>query len=946
MKFKFRLPKIRNPFANPVDLKKIQRRLFSSGQKKKLNWRTVGKYALWGLGILILIVIILFAWFAKDLPTPGKIRTLSANGSTQLFDRNMKPLYTISGDQRRILVDSSQIPDVARQATIALEDRTFYTNRGISLRGIIRSIFVDVISRQKTQGASTITQQYVRLAILQDTKKSFVRKIKEVILSVEVDALFSKDQILTMYLNEVPYGGNNYGIEAASRAFFSKSAKDLTLPEAATLASVVQAPTTLSPYGPNTDKLLTRRNYDLSTMQTLGFITADQAKQAQAVPLTVSPRHDSIVAPHFVQFVKDWLVSYFTAQLGDAQSAEQKVELGGMKVVTTLDVDKQQAAQDIISKSADTTLKRAGASNAGLVTIDPKRGEIIAMVGSVDYFQPTFGAYNMATAQRQPGSSFKPIVYATAFKDKYSPATTLFDVKTDFGNYTPVNFDGRYHGALTIRQALGNSYNIPAVKTLAYVGLDKALKTATDLGITTLTDKANYGLSLVLGAGDVELVQMAEAYGTFANAGVLMPTTPVLKITDSADKTIYDHTDPKDGQQVLPPEVAYQISNILSDTNAKQPTFAHVMGTLTLKDRPVAVKTGTTSSFRDAWTIGYTPQYVTAVWAGNNDNSPMNQATGAIAASPMWHDFMVSLHQGVPVEQFQPPATIKNVTIDRFSNKLPGPGSDPISDIFAPWQIPTDHDDVHTQVRVCKENGLLADSSVPDALAELRTYVALHSEEPNNPNWEGPVEDWAKANGFWNPPPTQKCQAGSVQPTVHITAPTDGQTVNGSFTISATASAASGVKQVEFLIDNASIGVDTNDPYSTTYDTSLLANGTHQLTAVVTSNSNSTATDQVSFTVNKDTTPPGEITGLNHVFGPTSGVVTFNWINPTDSDFKLVRLRIYTSPGNVLTQTFDINSPGVSITLTGIPGTWNFVFKTVDTSNNESAGVSQILHVP
>lgn len=943
---KIKLPKFgfkfRNPFSKGLNLTKLRSRLFSFKTKKsrRFTWKSALKICLWGLGAFVLLIVFLFAWFAKDLPTPGKIRGLETAGSTRLYDRNMKPLYTISGEKKRILVDSKDIPENVKQATIALEDHQFYSHIGINTRGMARALLFG----GSRGGGSTITQQLARNTLL-SSQHSVTRKIKEAILAVEIEMLYSKDQILTMYLNEIPYGGNNYGIEAASRAFFSKSAKDLTLAEATTLASLPQQPSTLSPYGTHVDKLITRRNFALDQMFELGFATKDQTEAAKKEVPKFSAKHDSITAPHFVLFVKDWLVTYFTSELKDRQLAEQRVEEGGLSVVTTLDLDKQLIAEDVVSKAKDTTLKRAGASNAGLVSIDPKRGEILAMVGSVDYFQEQFGAYNIATAQRQPGSSFKPIVYATAFKDKYNPAFNLFDVKTDFGNYTPDNFDGGFRGPITIRRALGNSLNIPAVKTLALVGLDKALKTAHDMGITTLNDKNRYGLALVLGGGEVKLIDMTTAYGVFANKGVLMPTTPVLKITDSKNETIYTHEDPKDGQQVLDPQVAYEISSILSDSEAKKPTFGRTLGVLTLGNRPVTSKTGTTDSYRDAWTLGYTPQFVTGVWAGNNDNTPMNHAGGSVAAAPIWHDYMDRIHKGLPIEPFVRPDGIKDVTVDQLSNKLPSDGSQTITDIFTRWQVPTENDDVHVRVRVCKENGLLADGSIPDNLAELRTFVNVHSEKPDNPNWEGPVQAWAVANGLTNKPPTQKCQQGNVNPTIDITSPADGQEVSGVMDITASASAPSGVKQVDFLIDGTGISSDTTAPYGASYDTAFLSAGNHKITATVTSNSNSTASKDITVKVVKDTTPPGDISNLSHIF-LGGGAIKFSWDDPTDIDLKLIRIYVYTSPGDVLTRTVEVDKGSLTSTLTGLSGKWKFIFKAVDYAGNESPGITEIDTIP
>ncbi len=941
-----KLPSFKNPFRSPIGLTKLHKKLFGGKLRGKSRWRQLGIITLWGFGAFLLITVFLFAWFAKDLPTPNKIRDLVSVGSTRLYDRNMKPLYTISGDKKRILIESSDIPEVAKQAVIALEDKDFYQHIGFDISGIARAIFVDIKRRDLSQGGSTLTQQLAKNTIL-TREKSFVRKIKEVILAIEMEILFSKEEILTMYFNQMPYGGTNYGIEAASRSFFGKSAKDITLDEAATLAALLQRPTSLSPYGPNVDQLIARRNFTLDSMASQGFITKEQAKSAKQVVPKFAAKRESITAPHFVQHVQDWLVDYFEKELGDRQLAEQKVEEGGLSVVTTLDLDKQLVAEDILRRSADTTLKRARASNAGLVSIDHKRGEIVTMVGSVDYFQEQFGNFNVTTAERQPGSSFKPVVYAAAFKEKMHPGYTLFDLETDFGNYRPENYDGRSRGPLTIRQALGNSLNIPAVKALALTGIDKALKTAHDMGITTLKDKDRYGLSLVLGGGEVKLLDLTTAYGVFANGGTLMPTTPVLKITDGRNKEIYNHENPKDGQQVLDPRIAYQITHMLADVEAKRPTFSGVMRSLTLTGRPVASKTGTTNAFRDAWTIGYTPQYVTGVWAGNNDNTSMNNAGGSSAAAPIWDEFMEKIHQGLPVEQFVRPDGIEELEVARYSNLLPTESTtERVRDLVTPWQKPSERDTAFVRVRVCRENGLLADESFPADLTEERTFVNIRSELPTNPQWEAPVRAWAAANGLANTPPTEKCQQNSNQPSVNITAPTNGSAVSGVFTIRAEASAPSGVRSVEFLIDGNPIYLDQSAPYETSYNANLLSSGSHRITAVVTSNNGSTRSTSITVTVSSDTTPPGEVSNFTgSQTGLPAGSVRLTWVNPTDNDFKSVKIQALRN-GTLPAGSVEVAKPGQTTIFAGLtPGIYHFIAKTTDLSGNESSGVTIILTI-
>ncbi|MBI4948481.1 transglycosylase domain-containing protein [Candidatus Berkelbacteria bacterium] len=938
-----RFPRISFPFSNPVRLTKLRNRLFGVKKVRKFTLKKLGKWILIFIGLCIFSIIILFAWFAKDLPTPGKIITLAPTSSTRLFDRNGKPLYTISNEQKRIIVESKDIPDVVRHATIAIEDKNFYNHIGIDAKGLARA----VIFGGNRGGGSTITQQYVKNAVLKDNKRKIVRKVKEAILAIELEIMYSKDEILTMYLNQIGYGGSIYGIEAAAQSYFGKSAKELTVVEAATLAALPQAPTTLSPYGTNTDRLIARRNLAIDNMVDLGYIKKEEADTAKKTKLSVKPKRDSIVAPHFVMYVKEWLIKFFAEQLGDEQLADQKLNQGGFNVTTTIDLDKQKLAEETVKKYADTLLKSTGATNAGLVAIDPRVGEIQAMVGSIDYFNEKFGAFNIATAKRQPGSSFKPIVYAASFKEGYNPATTIFDVKTDFGgNYVPQNYDSKFRGPVTIRQALGNSLNIPAVKVLALTGNETTFKTVEDLGITTLKDKQRYGLSLVLGGGEVMLTEMAQAYGVFATNGKLVPVTPILNIKESGGKEIYKHEPEKLAKQVLAPEIAYQITDILADVNAKRPMFGRLLGNLTLPGRVVAVKTGTTNSIRDAWTIGYTPQLVTAVWAGNNDNTPMNRGGGSVAAAPIWAEYMRKALADVPAERFTKPNGLQTISVDRLSNKLPVEGSEVIKDIFAKWQIPKDKDDFHLTIRVCRENGLIAQDDIPDELTEERTFLNIRSERPTVPAWEVPVQQWLKENNLINPPPKENCQLNSLsQPTVTITSPTSGSTVSGTFTISATASATSGVKSVDFYIDDTAIFSDNNSPYQTTYNASNLSNGSHTIKAVVISKNGSTTTTTVSVISTTDSQAPADVSNLLGIPGPGANKVTLTWDNPSDTDFASVKIYVYIDSTSTLVKTETVLSPTDNTIISGLNSSvaYKFLVKSVDTSLNESGGTFVIL---
>lgn len=526
--------------------------------KKKLNAKKIVLYSVISVLILGLGTI---AWASKDLPTPAKLAKLKAVESTKILDRKGNVLYQ-TGDERRTVINKDQMPENARQAAVAAEDANFYKHGAVDPRGILRAAGADILHLKISQGGSTITQQFVKNALL-TSRRTFTRKLKELIISLEIEQIYSKDEILTMYLNEVPYGGNIYGIQEASKTYFGKEAKDLSLSESATLAAVIRAPTYYSPYGTNTNALFIRKNYVLDRMAELGYITKDQAEKAKAEsPNKEHPdfkkKQESISAPYFVMYIKQQLVD---------QYGEKLVDGGGLRVTTSLDPDKQKAAEDAVQNGVPK-ITRYGATNAALVSLDAKTGEVLAMVGGKDYFDVEHGGnVNVTDAARQPGSSFKPIVYATAFKNpRFSPSFNLFDVTTDFGGYTPHNYDGSTHGAVTMRTALSNSLNIPAVKTLALAGVDNALKTAKDLGITTLNQPERYGLSLVLGGGEVKPIEMAGAFAAFADSGTYHNPTSIIKVEDHTGKVLYNFDAKNNKFKAIDPQIAYEISAILMTT--------------------------------------------------------------------------------------------------------------------------------------------------------------------------------------------------------------------------------------------------------------------------------------------------------------------------------------------------------------------------------------------
>lgn len=655
-----------------------------------------------GIFILIFgIVIILLS--SLNIPDFHSFENIKVVNSTQIYDRTGKILlYDIHQDTKRTDVSFEQMSLNIKNATIAIEDSEFYNHGGIRITSIIRAIFSNLFHIGIGGGGSTITQQLVKNTLLTNSSgfAKYVRKIKEWVLAVKIDNSMPKDKILEAYLNEIPYGGNVYGIEAASKTYFNKDAQDLTLAEAAYLASIPQSPTLLSPYGKNKDKLENRKNLVLSRMLELKFITKEDYDKAKNEVVVFTPQAtQGIKAPHFVFFIKDYLEQKYGSDIVDGS---------GLKVITTLDADLQAKAEQFVKEGALQNEKDWNGKNAGLVAIDPKTGQILTMVGSRDYFDKTIdGNFNITTASRQPGSSFKPFIYATAFNKGFTPDTVLFDLPTEFQTtcdaygkalpghnqkdcYMPSDYDGKYRGPISLRDALAQSINIVAVKLFYLAGLPDSLKTAQNMGISTLGDSGKYGLTLVIGGGEVSLLDMTSAYGVFANDGIKNPYTGILEVQDLTGKILEQYQ--PNPQEVLPKNTALTISDILSDNKARIPTFG-VNSALDIPGKTVAVKTGTTNNNKDAWTIGYTPSIVVGVWAGNNDNTPMKKG-GAAVAGPIWNKFITEALKTLPDKNFEKPnlevdpTQVKpvlrgfwqgneNFFIDKISGKLATPNTPP-----------------------------------------------------------------------------------------------------------------------------------------------------------------------------------------------------------------------------------------------------------------------------
>jgi len=639
----------------------------------KLPKKTIIKY--WKILILLTAFFSIFYYFIlRDLPSPTKLSSSSIPQSTQIFDRNDKLLYTIYGNKNQTFIPLNQIPKSLQKATIAIEDKDFYRHGAIDVRGIIRAAYSTLVHRE-LQGGSTLTQQLVKTSLL-TPERTIIRKFKEVILSFATEIIYPKDRILEMYLNQVPYGGTAYGVEAASLTYFGKHTKELSLSESALIASLPEAPTAFSPYGAHPELAKERQKKVLKKMYELGYISKSELEKAINEPLNYQKISNKIKAPHFVLYVKDLLVKKY---------GEQVVEEGGLKVKTSLDLDVQEYAEASVAAEV-ATLKNYNVGNGAALVTSPATGEILAMVGSKDYFDiEEDGNVNVTLALRQPGSSIKPINYVTGLIKGYNAATPFVDIATCFPNqgqksYCPVNYDGKWHGVVQMRPSLGNSINISAVKMLKLNGVEAMIATASAMGITTFEDPSRYGLSLTLGGGEVTMTDMATAYGVFANNGYRIDLHPILKITNARGKTIEEYEAPKSpifGKKVIPSSASYIISHILQDNDARSMEFG-TNSELRINNKTVSVKTGTTNDFRDNWTIGYTPSFLVTTWVGNNDNKPMNGlVSGITGAAPIWHKIMSHLLEKMPDEPMQKPSDVIGKNVCSTSGLIPPPDGTP-----------------------------------------------------------------------------------------------------------------------------------------------------------------------------------------------------------------------------------------------------------------------------
>ncbi|MBP6926072.1 MAG: PBP1A family penicillin-binding protein [Candidatus Pacebacteria bacterium] len=839
-------------------------------RKKKIISRKIRNIGLSILGLGAIAVGVLFIWIGTaKIPDFRSLNDRKILNSTKIYDRTGETLlYDLHDDVKRTIIPLESMGENIKNATISIEDREFYNHHGIRPTSIIRAVF-STIFKGDSQGGSTITQQVIKNSLLTQ-EKSVTRKFKEWILSIKVDRTLGKDEILALYLNENPYGGAIYGVQEASQSYFKKNPADLTVAEAAYLAAIPQSPTQYSPYGKNLDRLENRKNQVLKNMFDQGYLSQEEYTAAKAEVVVFQPKEQvGIKAPHFVFYVRDYLMNKY---------GEDTVYTGGLKVITTLDWSLQEKGEKIVKEWAEKNEKTAKASNAGLVAVDPKTGQILTMVGSRDYFGKALPEgcisgkdckfdpnFNSATSPRQPGSSFKPFAYATAFEKGFLPETVLFDVPTEFSNscsgnsascYNPDNFDNLFKGPISMRSALAESRNVPAVKTLYLAGLDETLKTAKDMGIHSLGEAKTYGLTLVLGGGEVSLLDMTSAYGVFANEGVRMQPTPVLTVTDKDGKIIEEYKE--ESVQVIPKNVALQISDVLSDNNARIPTFG-ANSPLYFAGRDVAAKTGTTNDNRDAWVMGYTPTIAVGAWSGNSDNSKMTKG-GSAVSGPLWHAFMAEALKTMPNEQFEEPNQPENYSSLKpvLRGQWQGGQSYFIDTVSGGLATEFTPDETKKEVVTTGVHDILYWVNKNDPTGPVPTNP---SSDPQFHLWEAPVLKWAAEhpglipNTGNIPPPTYYDNVHTSQNSigVSILTPNTNTTydANAALTVLVSVSSPNQIKKVDYFINETYIGTSDNSPFSFTVTPSSVASisSLNELKAIATDSIFNKKEATVSFTV-------------------------------------------------------------------------------------------------
>lgn len=827
----------------------------------KFTKENILKYGIIGLiGSALLgvfFIFILFTWYGRDLPAPGKLSQISEN-STVFYDRDGKVLFEMYKDKNRLPVAFKDISNYLKKATIAIEDKNFYTHGGISQVGILRAVFT-TLTRGKISGSgSTITQQLIKNVLL-DSTQTASRKIKEIILAISVEGKYTKDQILEMYLNEIPYGGSFVGIGSAAKGYFNKAPKDLNILESAILAGLPQSPSYYSPFIGVKDTWKGRTKDVLRRMREDGYITSQQEKDslAQMNKIVFSSSKMSINAPHFVFYVKEQIEKEYGTKILDQ----------GLKIKTTLSLDTQTAIEKIVKDEITKIKDDFNVGNGAAVVLDSQTNEILAMVGSYDFNDPDYGKFNAALGLRQPGSTIKPLTYATAFEKGYTPATMLMDVKTTFPtkgqpDYIPVNYDGKFHGPVQLRLALGNSFNIPAVKLLGIIGIRDFLQKASDMGLATLApteDNMNrFGLSLTLGGGEVTLVDIASAFSVFARGGVRKDTQSILEIKDHKDQVIYRARPGKETKPISP-EVSFLISHILSDNNAREIEFG-LRSYLNVPGKTVAVKTGTTDDKRDNWAIGFTKGITVGVWVGNNDNTKMNPkiASGATGASPIWYQAMQALLKKYPDGIMDKPSKVKALTIDSYFGGLPKDSNPTRSEYFIEGTEPKDISPSYKKLKISKSNGKLAnDIEIKSGNFEEKDCYVVVESDPNaidgKNKWQEGIDEWRREQGDdkWKCP-TEMSDNRSEDVLVSIKSPSDKTTVTGKeVTVKVKITTINSLKNVKIFLNDKEMKNYNEDKRDIEESFKDLSDDVYKLKVRATNDKDKSGESEIKFGLNK-----------------------------------------------------------------------------------------------
>ena len=809
-------------------------------------------------GFLLLSFIaslLIFAWYAKDLPSPGRL-SQTPTSTTVFLDREGKTIYELFKDKNRLPVKLSDVSDYLKEATVSIEDKDFYKHGGISKTGIIRALF-NIVLRRKLQGGSTITQQLIKNVLLSN-ERTLPRKIKEIILAMEVERRYTKNQILEMYLNEAPYGSIYWGVASASQAYFSKQPKKLDLAESAILAGLPQSPTQYSPLIGRKNAWKGRAKAVLRRMREDKKISRVDEEKALKEMDNIYFNHTkvNIAAPHFVFYVRDQV----------EKMVGPKIITQGVKIKTTLDLDLQEEAQQIVKKEINK-LGKYKVGNGAVVVLDSQTGEILAMVGSYDFNNPRYGKFNAALGLRQPGSAIKPITYGLAFEKGYTPATVLMDVRTEFpdqGNklYVPVDYDGKYRGPIQLRFALANSINIPAVKLLAMIGIKPFLTKAYDMGLKTFKpDQRNlrrFGLSLTLGGGETSLLDLTTAFSIFARGGIRKNNKAILEIDDFKGKALFKNRE-EQGRRVFSKEVSFLISHILSDNNARRMVFGpnsylHIAG------KTVAVKTGTTNDKRDNWAIGYTNGVTIGVWVGNNDNSPMNEeiASGVTGASPIWRKTMIMALKKYKDGIINKPDDVIALKIDAFLGGLPKEGYPVRTEYFIKGTEPTDIAKYYKKLKISKTTGDLANElEIKSGDYEEKEFVIITEKDPVSKDgrnrWQEAINKWDQEQK--DPqyhPPTKVSTNDENGVLVNIKQPVDKTKLSDHrIQVQAKIISLKPIKKIEIYINNQ-LMKEYNEDKKEINESFDLGDGVYKLKVVATNSDNKRDEKEVRFGVNKD----------------------------------------------------------------------------------------------